>query len=281
MEDELEEALVSEVLIELGARATQFDEGFLVTHVPPPDDVSLFVGELEQRLGTLMAGAPRIDWHWQVQEDWEEVWRAGLGPRRVGANLIIRPSWTPYEAKPHDIIVVLDPGLAFGTAEHATTRGSLRLLEGCVEKGQTIADVGTGSAILAVACALLGAGRVDGYEVDPYACEAAQKNIDRNGVSDCVHLHLGEVDGKGLGDVDDKGAGQGFDGLVANIEWVRMVAFVEDLLTWVRPGGWVLLAGILDVQSESVVRQLSDLGFRPVAEDAEEEWWAAVFTKRR
>lgn len=283
VESELQATLAAEILVGRGARAVRSEavpneDGLspsgrdrLITHLPPPEDPESFLDDLRTELATSSSPDVEITWRWQEQEDWEEVWRRGLAPKRVGKRLVVRPSWTPYDAAADDVVVVLDPGLAFGTAEHATTRGSLRLLEQQVRAGERLADVGTGSAILAVAAALLGAAHVDGFEMDPYACEAAEENVEHNGVLDRVTIHVGEVSGKPFT--------QSYDGLLANIEWVRMAPFVGDLVDWVRPGGWILLAGILDHQAPGVREEMSRRGLQLLSDDVEETWWAGVFRK--
>lgn len=117
-----------------------------------------------------------------------EIWRRGLAPRRVTPRIVVSPTWEVPTLTPHEHLVSLDPGLALGTAEHPTTRGALRLLDSRLRAGDRVADVGTGSGILAVAAARLGAGSVLALDVDPWPAAVARDNVERNGLSDRVRV---------------------------------------------------------------------------------------------
>ena len=120
--------LIADALIALGGRAVVDEESWQVTHFAEPEDLEAFQADLSRRLRE-MTGLPAVTlrFRWQAHEDWAESWKTGLAPRRITDRLVVRPSWTEYEAREGEIVIVLDPGMAFGTAEHGTTRGCLRL----------------------------------------------------------------------------------------------------------------------------------------------------------
>ena len=264
-------AFASELLVALGARGVQETGSGLRTHFPPPDEVEAFVASLETDLADYLGpSADALRWRWQVHEEWEVLWRQGLGPRRVGKTIVIRPSWTDYEPRRGDVVLVVDPGIAFGTAEHSTTRVALELLEHSLQPGQCVADVGTGTGILAMAAARLGAKRVAGFDTDPYACSAARENAVLNDVAARVEVHEGSL----------PPTGPAFDGVVANIEWVRLAPLVPTLLGRCAPGGWLVLSGILVEQKDNALRTLHGLGLRAVKERVDGEWWGVALCRR-
>ena len=179
--------LVSSVLLGLGGSAVEESKGSLVTYLPPPPELEALLESAHQRLQELSPSVNYdLTWRWQPQKDWEVLWRRGLGTRRITPRLLVVPSWEQYEPDAGEILLTLDPGVAFGTAEHATTRGCLRLLDSKVTAGSRIADVGAGSGILSSAAARLGAREVLALEMDGLACETALENVSRNGVKDRV-----------------------------------------------------------------------------------------------
>lgn len=256
---------VSEVLVEAGARSVQEFSGFLVTYFPPDREPEAFVRHLTRAIGKLGDGAPLpIEWRWQAHEDWETLWRQGLGPRRIGARLVVRPSWTPYDPKSDDLVLTVDPGIAFGTAEHGTTRSVLELLERRVSKGERIADVGTGTGILAMASVLLGADSVTAFDIDAFACGAARENAQLNNVTAQVEIVEGRLSAEG----------PAFDGVVANIEWINLSPMVPSLVARVSADGWLILGGILVDQRETALIALRSFGLEPTSDATDGDWWA-------
>ncbi len=265
--DEVERSFAAEALVDAGARGVEEIPEGLRTYFPEPPDPEPFVSLLRASLAALRGGEePAVSWRWQLHEDWETLWRQGLGPRRVGTRIVVQPSWTEYTARAGDVVLTIDPGIAFGTAEHATTRLALELLESRVEPGQTVADVGTGTGILAIAAVRLGARRAVGFDTDPYAWAVTRENASRNGVGHRVDVVEGPM---------PEGSPE-FDGLVANIEWVRLRPLVPTLARRVRVGGWMVLSGVLQEQRDEARHTLGDLALEAVMEVAEEEWWAVA-----
>lgn len=269
-----DDGLVTEGLLLLGGRAVEERDGRAITHLPEPPAAQVSVEALEARLRALtgLAGLD-VRLSWQEQEEWAETWKRGLAPRRVTPRVVVTPSWCEPERRPGDLVVTVDPGMAFGTAEHGTTRGCLRLLDGTVAPGERVVDVGAGSAILAVAAALMGAGEVTALEGDPLAIPAARENVERNGVADRVRV---EEAWATAADLPRRGP---VDGLVANIESGVLRPLLGAFAATVRPGGWLVLSGILAEEWDGFTADVAASGWVEAAVDADGEWRSGLFRR--
>lgn len=259
----------------LGGRGAEERDGVLTTYVLPPDDVEAFVQRARERLRAHTGWDDlSIAWRWQVHEDWAELWKRGLDVRRVGRRLVVHPSWLDPGADPDDLVIRLDPGMAFGTAEHGSTRGCLRLLEHLVEAGQEVLDVGCGSGILSIAAARLGAGRVLAVDIDPLACAAARANVRDNAVRRIVTVREDTVTERWLAEAGP------FGGVVANLETHLLLPIMNGLVGVLEPDGWLVVAGVLSRERDRVVEAATD-GLhgilRTEAEDRDGEWWCGAF----
>lgn len=273
------QAEVAEVLIELGGSAVVQDGDQVSTYLEAPADLDALLRDVASHIEAVAPGSGQgLEWHWQRDEDWSESWRWGLRPRRVGEHLVVTPSWVEPEGRAGDIVIVVDPEMAFGTGEHATTRGALRALETVVRSGDRVLDVGTGSAILAIAAARLGAGEVLAVESDPDAIENAGDNLRRNAVADRVELLHGLVDNEFLALL---GPGR-FEVIVANVLSGVLVPLLPAFHASLVPGrsgggGYLILGGILDEEADAVISAAHAAGFTLLREDLEEEWWGGLF----
>jgi ribosomal protein L11 methyltransferase len=264
---------LAEGLVALGGGAVQEDGDLLTTYVPPPADPESFVRMAGEGLRPLMGGEPELRWRWQPDEDWSRRWREGLAPRRVGQRLMVTQPWNPVtDARPDDIVLVIDPATAFGTGEHATTRGALRLMETVLRGGERVLDVGTGSGVLALAAAGLGAGSVVAVESDGDALSNARENLDRSGWADRIELVHAEVDRTYL----DRERDHGFDLIAANVLSGVLIPLLPAFAAVLRPGGFVVLGGILESEASAVLEAAGPAGLTPVVEDREEEWWTGL-----
>jgi ribosomal protein L11 methyltransferase len=182
--------LAAELLVARGSLGVQEEEGAIVAYLPEPRDPDAFVDALRAALEEELppAAAPTLSWRWQENEDWIARWREGLGPRQVTERLVVKPTWTEWDARTGEVVIDVDPQMAFGTGEHATTRGCLRLLDDALRPGERVLDVGSGSAILAIAAAKLGAREAIAVEYDPDANLNARENVERNGVQSRVEI---------------------------------------------------------------------------------------------
>jgi ribosomal protein L11 methyltransferase len=199
------------------------------------------------------------------EQDWVRLTQAQFEPIRITDRLWIVPSW--HEAPhPEALNIVLDPGLAFGTGSHPTTRLCLVWLAGHLQGGETVLDYGCGSGILAIAAARLGAARVVGVDIDPQAVKAARDNALRNEVQAefCLPYDAPPLQA---------------DALVANILTNPLRALAPLLAARVRPGGWIVLSGILEGQSDEVITAYAP--WFDLALDGLQEGWALLAGKRR
>ncbi len=182
---------------------------------------------------------PEIRFERIVDPGWAEAWKAHFGVQHVGRRLVVQPSWREYEARPGDCVVHLDPGCAFGSGGHATTRQALefteRLIDAAAPRLQSLLDVGCGSGIIAIAGALLGAEPVTALDVDPDSVVASAENAERNGVRERVTVRADPL----------SALETAHDIVVANILSHVLLSLRPDLLRLVRPGGHLILAGIL------------------------------------
>ncbi len=264
----IEEGRVPAALVSIGGRAVEERDGAWVTHLPPPPDPGAFLRRLPDLLRERAEADLEVEHRWQPHEDWASLWRRGLGVRRIG-RIVVRPSWCPPpETAPDDVVIELDPGVAFGTAEHGTTRGCLRLLCDTVASGERVVDVGAGSGILSLAAAGLGAGPVLALESDPMAVEAARENVERSPAGGGIRVEQEEVTATGL---LRRGP---FDGALANLETPRLLPLVDALVAAVRPGGWLVLGGVLETEVADVRGRIGASGAREEDAVTDEGWWS-------
>ncbi|MBF7082607.1 50S ribosomal protein L11 methyltransferase [Desulfallas sp. Bu1-1] len=224
--------------------------------------------EISRRLGELGV-------RWRTgevrDEDWVNSWRAYYKPLKVGKRLVVKPSWEDYTAGAGEIVIDMDPGMAFGCGTHETTAACLELLEELVRGGEEVYDVGTGSGILAVAAALLGARRVTAVDIDELAVRTARENAERNGVSDRVAV----VQGNLLNNL----AGPGADLVVANIIADVIIRLAPGAAAALKPGGRLIASGIIRERAGEVCQALLCAGLEPERELAKGEWVALVNRK--
>ena len=267
--------LLVEPLLGLGARGVQEIEGRLITYVPPPVDPEAFVRRAQDMLREA-TGLDQITltWRWQEHQDWSVLWRQGLGPRTITDRLVVTPSWCDANAPKGVVVVTIDPGMAFGTAEHETTRGALRLMDRAVSPGERLLDAGCGSAILAISAARLGANHVLAVDMDPYACEAARENAVVNGVTWSVRVEEADVTPAWLHGREP------FDGILANIQAGVLVPLLESFAGALKSGGWLILSGITEEEWLYVSRSAALLGFGLEDVDEEGEWRTGWFRRR-
>ena len=207
------------------------------------------------------------------QEDWETAWKAHFSLLRIGQHLVIRPSWVEYQEEPEDVVIDLDPGMAFGTGYHPTTRMCLTFLERRVSPGMIILDLGTGSGILAVAAFRLGAAQTIGIDVDPIAVKVARSNCRANGLGKAVTLLRGSLP-------HDKVPAESCDMVVANISAKVIQEKANQILRVLRPGGTFTASGVIRQQAPEVANALASVGFGDIDTEYLEDW-ACITANRR
>lgn len=204
------------------------------------------------------------------EKDWANAWKSHYHPFRVGRRLWIQPSWvTGQPPNPDDILLVLDPGMAFGTGLHPTTQMCLQAEEEYVGPGMTVLDVGTGSGILAIAAVKLGAAGVLAIDNDEQAIEAAAVNVSHNGVEERVTSRLGMLSDLAVGH---------FDLVLVNILAPVIIDLLarDRLIEYVSPAGHLILSGIIDQQEAEVTAALEEHGGRVVRRETIRDWVALV-----
>lgn len=213
-------------------------------------------------------------WHAQVThvvgDDWRDGWRAHFKPLRIGRRLVVRPSWEPFAAAPEDVVITLDPGGAFGTGTHESTRLALCLLEEVVQANETVLDVGCGSGILSIAALRLGSGPVSALDVDPAAVEATRENARDNGVQDRLYAATTPIES-----VPER-----YPLVLANIEAHVLLPLAGAIAARVADGGRLLLSGILREQLARVEAVYAEQGpFNRIGSQAEGDWEAVVLRR--
>jgi ribosomal protein L11 methyltransferase len=264
-----QEPLLVDALRRLGARAVERDGQRYAAQFPPPERVTRLVRDVEATF-RITTGLPDagLSWRWQDHGAWAAGWAAVQTAERVGPRMVVARTDGPVPgATAEDLVIRLEPTTAFGTAEHPTTRACLRLLHRLVRPGDALADVGTGSGILAIAAALLGARRILALEADPLACDAARVNSSLNGTGDRVRVRHRVVRPGRFGRLGP------FDGIVANLEAGVIVPLLPDLAAALRPGGWLAVSGVVEPEATAVAAAGRDAGLDLVDRAVDEGWW--------
>ena len=202
-------------------------------------------------------------------ESWADAWKRHFPVLRVGRRLVLRPSWRRYRPRRDDVVIDLDPGMAFGTGQHATTRLCLETLEERLAPGVAVLDVGTGSGVLSLAAALLGAARVDAVDIDPVAVRVAQENAGRNSVDEVMRVALGS-----LGETwpfPEPIAGR-YDLVLANLSSRIVQELARPLVEALRPGGVALLSGVIEEHEVTCRAALATAGGHVTDARGEEGW---------
>lgn len=223
--------------------------------------------EVEAKLhGLGIEAEVRIDW--VEEEDWEAGWRRHFKPVRVSPRIVVHPSWIRVAAEPEQIAIVIDPQMAFGTGGHESTRLCLRALEEYLRPGNRCLDLGTGSGVLAIAAARLGAGFVLGVDVDPRALENSRENLAANGVGKAqVEVRQGSIEQIG---------GQVFGLVLANIQSSVLRPLLGPVFGVLEKGGVVLFSGLLGREEEAFCSWIEEAGMRVEKVLAENEWICVV-----
>jgi len=200
-------------------------------------------------------------------EDWASAWKQHYHIDHVGRRIVIVPSWIEYAPELGEAVVLLDPGEAFGTGQHESTRGCLMALEESVRPGASVLDVGCGSGILSIAAARLGARSVVGIDIDTVAVNAARNNVEANNVADCVAIRQGDLAGS---------VGEEFDVVVANILADVVIELMPELPRVLAPGGHFVCSGFVDKHAARVEQALRSAGYCTIRHIQVEDWVTLV-----
>ncbi|WP_304681086.1 50S ribosomal protein L11 methyltransferase [uncultured Clostridium sp.] len=227
-------------------------------------DVLAYVNERLEELKEmgLDLGEAKVEHEKMHEEDWANTWKQYYKPSKVGEKIVVKPIWEEYEAKENELVVDLDPGMAFGTGTHETTRMCIQALERYVKEESTVFDVGCGSGILAIAAAKLGAKLAVGVDLDPVAVESSIENVGYNNLSNIEILHgnlVEVIDGKA-------------DIVVANILAEIICILTDDVKRVLKDGGIFITSGIIHDRVNMVCEKLEATGFEVIEKNRDGEW---------
>ncbi len=289
---------LSHFFTEHGALGMAYDERLFGTEgdpadpLPPPDEITrltayfpweadlhsvkrdfldflpLLAESFGSEPGTFISAAEITDF------GWAEKWKENFQPRRIGKRITVKPSWEPYSPSPEEVVVTIDPGQAFGTGTHETTQMCLQFLEEAFDETpapRRVLDVGTGTGILGIAAALLGAPLTLGIDVDPKGVEVAGENARNNGVEDRFHAAttpLSCVEGT-------------YDLILANVLAEILSDLRQEIADRLEPGGKLILSGILSEKSDWVAREYEAAGCRLAGRKEEGQWTALLLQRER
>ncbi len=205
-----------------------------------------------------------------TEQQWANNWKQFFKCTEIGERLVICPSWETYENTENKTVLMIDPGAAFGTGTHATTRMCLELLQDYVKGGETVLDIGCGSGIIGISAALLGANNVVGVDIDPVAVKVSNENAEINGVTNITEFKKGdlakEIKGK-------------FNVVCANIVADVIISLSETVNDYIADGGIFICSGIIDIRKDEVLAALDNNGFE-IVKSLEIDNWCAYAVKR-
>lgn len=292
---------VAELFHEVGATGVVIEDPELVEEyrrsgvwdycgIPEAEDNSIVTikayltidGELEDKIGRFEArveelascgidkGKGIITWQEIKEEDWENSWKEYFHATKIGDRIVIKPSWEDYAPKEGEVVLELDPGMAFGTGTHHTTSMCLRLLEGLVQEGQEIFDIGTGSGVLSIAAAKLGAEKILAVDYDDLAVRIAKENIAVNHTENIITARQGDL---------FKGIEGEADLIIANIIADIIIRLLPDAPAHLKRSGRMIVSGIIQDRIDDVIAKVEEVGM--VTEHIERSGdWAAMVLKR-
>ena len=296
---EAEEA-VSNILIDLGSQGVAIDDSAdylgeagpfgevlpqvkqlntvaITAYYPETVNLEMIRQEVKERLTQLRdfgleIGETQLTTQQLAEEDWADNWKKYFEPARITHDLTIVPSWTDYEAGPSEKVIKLDPGMAFGTGTHPTTKMSLFALEQVLRSGEIVLDVGTGSGVLSIASSLLGTKEIFAYDLDDVAVRVAQENIALNAGTENIHVAAGDL----LKGVDIEA-----DVIVANILADILVNLTDDAYRLLKDEGYLIMSGIISEKWDLVRESAEAAGFFLETHMIQGEWNACVFKKTK
>lgn len=204
------------------------------------------------------------------EKDWENCWKEYYKTTKIGNNIVIKPTWEKYSPIGNEIIVEMDPGMAFGSGTHETTSMCIELLESHMSKGDRVFDIGCGSGILSIVAAKLGASKVTGVDIDENSIKVSRENIINNNVESQITLHKGDL----LSLIEDKA-----DLIVSNIIAEIIIVIIPDLEKYLEKEGTFICSGIISDKKNLVIEKLVEHNFKVTETRIMGEWVALAAQK--
>ncbi|GAA0814278.1 50S ribosomal protein L11 methyltransferase [Clostridium tertium] len=228
------------------------------------DEILEYINEKMNELKELGidTGVAKVESEKMFEEDWANNWKKYYKPTKIGEKIVVKPIWEEYDAQGEELVVELDPGMAFGTGTHETTRMCIQSLEKYVKEDSTVFDVGCGSGILAIAAAKLGSKMAVGVDLDPVAVESAKENVGYNNLENIQILYgnlVEVIDGKA-------------DIVVANIIAEVICILTEDVKRVLKDNGYFITSGIIHDRVDMVTKKLEETGFEVIEINKDGEW---------
>lgn len=283
--------VVSNVLMDFGSRGTAMedvstppDHCVITGYYPESANLPDLQAQLQEYLHELCelgepVGQTEIATGMLQDEEWSSNWKQFFKPTRVGKHLVIKPSWEAFASEPEDLVIELDPGMAFGSGLHASTRLAIVLLELYMRPAGFVLDVGVGSGILSIAAARLGADYVLGVDIDPDAVAVARDNVQKNAQLFTPKNRLAERIALEVGSIDTIELRHRFDCIVMNIRPNVILSLMPYAISYLQTGGAIILSGILEEEGSALLHDIRALGFTPHHHVTEDGWIAYVLSQ--
>ena len=234
------------------------------------DQIRSSVADLKKNDTESRYGRLEVESRLVSDEDWKDLWKQYFKPSKITEHIVVKPSWETYEPGEDEAVIELDPGMAFGTGTHPTTKMCIRFLEHYIESGEdTVLDLGCGSGILSIAAALCGSDHVRGVDIDADAVGASGENVQKNGLGDKIEILQGDV---------TEGLGFQADIIVANLIADLIIRLSDDITRHLTGKKIFISSGILSEKKEAVTEALEKSGFC-ILDILEEEGWCAIAAK--
>lgn len=269
---------IGELMIENGCAglAIEGESPLVVRCYLPVDDrleerlLNIQIGLKELPKFDLEIGTGEITVKYSEDKDWAEAWKSFFHTTKVGRHIVVKPSWESYTPEAGDIVLEIDPGMAFGTGNHPTTKLCLEMLEKYMRGKAVVVDFGTGSGILAVAAAKLGAGLVIAFDSDEVAVRVARENVQGNEAEQVIEVHHTD---------NPKFINSKVDVIIANIVAEVILSHLDSLAHLLKQSGVLIASGIIKEKQAEVERAIADSGLQIVEAPTEGEWVAIVARK--
>ncbi len=216
-----------------------------------------------------------VEYFEMKKEDWAESWKKYFNIIHISERLIIKPSWLEFNPTPEQVVVQIDPGMSFGTGQHATTSYCLKMIDKLAknDNSQTFLDAGCGSGILSIAAKKLNYQEVTAFDFDPDAIMVASENIEFNNLKESdIELFVA--------DAENYQSRHQYDVVAANILGHLLIRFKNNITTWVKPEGKLILAGILNEEFDNLSREFCEIGYTEIERFSEKEWTSGLFVKK-